>query len=63
MYIHAYIFYRNSYTTYVFLMSEAQFENVEQNHKGTGTSVSLKAVEKNDCISDEWAKRQTPFGS
>lgn len=39
MYIHAYIFYRNSYTMYVRLMSEAQFENVEQKQKGTDTSV------------------------
>lgn len=33
---------------YVRLMSEAQFENVEQKQKGTGTSggVCLKAVEK-----------------
>lgn len=37
MYIHAYIFYRNSYTVYVRHMSEAQFENEEQKQKETGT--------------------------
>lgn len=31
-------FYRNSYTVYVRLMSEARFENAEQKEKGTGTS-------------------------
>lgn len=42
MYIHAYIFfYRNSYTLYVCLMSEAQFENTEQKEKGTDTSEGM----------------------
>lgn len=51
MYIHAYIFYRNSYTVYVCLMSEAQFENVGQKQKGTCTAEGMclyRLLKKND---------------